>query len=501
MPVIAAHELTIEQFKALGILKDPAYNGFDNCVEFQVDEARQSLRRNDNLIYDFERAMQGPALEMMLRGFKVNVFAREKAIADTHRRADDVERILKAIVSAVIGGYNPKLAGSPKQLVNLFYDVMKIKPITRSVNGEIKYPMDRETLERLEQRDEYVSPIINAILFLRDLRKTSQVLETEIDEDWRWRCSYNIGGTVTGRWSSSKSPLGTGNNFQNINEELRRIFIPDEGMKLYGIDKAQSEAHDVGWFCGTVLGDWSYLDACQSGDLHTYVTRLLYPEWDWTGDPKLDRAIANRRFYRLFTYRDASKRLAHASNYYGKPAEISRQTRIPIELVTEFQRRYFAAFPCIPRMHNWIIQHVQRHRYLVNSFGRRRDFFDRPESHETVKSAIAYMFQSATGDCLNLGLWRIWRHMRRKVQVLSQLHDAVYFQAEIPKSEDAERELLSEAINLVEVTQTHPPTGRKMRIRGEAVGGWNWAHRFRLKEDGTVEDWNPNGLVEIKLGA
>lgn len=111
------------------------------------------------------------------------------------------------------------------------------------------------------------------------------------------------------------------------------------------------------------------------------------------------------------------------------------------------------------------------------------------------------MFQSATGDCLNLGLWRIWRHMRRKVQVLSQLHDAVYFQAEIPKSEDAERELLSEAINLVEVTQTHPPTGRKMRIRGEAVGGWNWAHRFRLKEDGTVEDWNPNGLVEIKLGA
>jgi DNA polymerase I-like protein with 3'-5' exonuclease and polymerase domains len=359
--------------------------------------------------------------------------------------------------------------------------------------------MDRETLERLEQLDKFASPIINTILFLRDLNKTLQVLETEVDFDWRWRCSYNIGGTTTGRWSSSKSPLGTGNNFQNINEELRRIFVPDDGFKLYGIDKSQSEARDVGWFAGTTFGDWSYLNACESGDLHTYVTRMLYPEWDWTGDLRHDRAIANRRFYRLFTYRDASKRLAHASNYFGKPAEISRQTRIPLNLVEEFQRRYFAAFPCIQKMHQWIIQHLQRHRYLVNSFGRHRDFFDRPESHETIKSAIAYMFQSATGDALNLGLWRLWRHMRGKIQVLSQLHDAVYFQAKIPINVSEEQNLLRDCLACIEIAQRDPKSGRRMTIPAEAVGGFNWAHSHRLLEDGTVEEWNPRGLREIKL--
>jgi len=499
MTTIEAHTLGIKSMSALGILKDPVYNAFDCAITYQIDEARRKLGRNDNLIYDFERAMQGPALEMMLRGFLVDKWAREDAITATNNRIESTERILAAIITAIRGDYNSKLAGSPKQLLDLFYGRMKLDPIKKHVNGETKYPMDRETLERLEQRDEYTSVVVNLILFLRDLRKTSQVIETEVDNDWRWRCSYNIGGTTTGRWSSSKSPLGTGNNFQNINEELRRIFIPDTGYKLYGIDKSQSEARDVGWFCGTTLGDWSYLDACESGDLHTYVTRLLYPEWDWTGDLKKDKSIAQRRFYRLFTYRDASKRLAHASNYYGKPREISRQTRIPLELVEEFQRRYFEAFPCIPRMHQWIIQHIQRHQYLVNSFGRRRDFFDRADSFETIKSGIAYMFQSATGDALNLGLWRLWRHMRGKVQILSQLHDAVYFQAKIPDNETDERTLLRECVKQIEVTQHDPKSGRRMTIPGEAVGGYNWAHKFRLTETGQIEEWNPKGLVGIDL--
>jgi DNA polymerase I-like protein with 3'-5' exonuclease and polymerase domains len=371
--------------------------------------------------------------------------------------------------------------------------------------------MNRQTLEKLALKDKFAEPIIHAILFKRDISKTLQVLETEIDDDWRWRCSYNIGGTSTGRWSSSKSPLmtfdaesgawlQTGNNFQNINEELRRIFIPDPGFKLYGIDKSQSEARDVGWFCGVVLGDWSYLNACESGDLHTYVTRLLYPEWEWTGNLKTDRQLAERRFYRTFTFRDASKRVGHASNYMGQPTEISKQTHVPLHLVQEFQRRYFAAFPCIQRMHRWIAQFIQRYRYLINSFGRRRDFFDRVDAHDTLKGAVAYMFQSATGDCLNLGLYRLWKQMGTRIQVLSQLHDAVYFQYRIC-SEKEEQDMLHEAVDCIQVEQTYRGVNgqRKMVIPGEVVGGFNWAHRFRLNPDGTKEEWNPRGLDGIRL--
>lgn len=515
MPTIAVHELDINQLSSLGMLKDPVYNGFDSCITHEIDEKRQGLSRNDTLIYDFERALQAPVLEMMSRGFRVDIEEREKAILMLERRKEQTEKILSAIISATGFHSNAKTANSGKQLAELFYSVMKLKKIRKFVNGEEKLPMDRETLEKLSLTDRWAEPLINGILFHRDLSKSLQVLETEIDNDWRWRCSYNIGGTSTGRFSSSKSPFTvfneqkeawrqTGSNFQNISEELRRVFIPDPGYKLYGIDKAQSEARDVGWFCGIMFGDWTYLDLCESGDLHTNVTRMLYPEWEWTNDARENRKLAERRFYRLFTFRDASKRLGHATNYLGTPKEISRQTRIPLDLVETFQRRYFDALPCIRKMHQWVPQQLQRKRYLVNSFGRRRDFFDRPESSDVIKGAVAYLFQSATADCVNLGLWKLWRHRFDKVlngdkiQILSQLHDAIYFQAPITNEAD-EKQMLRDVIKLIEIEQYDPRQNRRMKIPGEIVSGFNWAHRFRLLEDGTKEEWNPRGLDGIRL--
>lgn len=492
MPVIAGHLVDVQS------ANQAIYNGFDCCLTSEIDDVRTNLRANDTLVYEFEKRMQGPALEMMARGFRVDINEREKAIISTDAKKKSITNFLSTVIGAIsTNPYNEKFPNSGKQLQELFYDRMKISPIETHRDGETKRPMNRETLEKLEVRDKWASPIINGVLLYRDLTKALQVLETEIDQDWRWRCSYNIGGTSTGRWSSSKSPFGTGNNFQNISEELRRVFIPDPGYKLYGIDKAQSEARDVGWFCGVILGDWSYLNACESGDLHTYVTRLLYPDWDWTGDLKKDRKIAERRCYRFFTFRDISKRLGHGTNYIGTAIEMARQLRIPVELVKEFQVRYFSAFPCIQRMHNWIAQQIQRERYLVNSLGRRRDFFDRPDSNDTIKGAVAYMFQSATGDCVNLGLYRLWKHFRSgPVQILSQLHDAIYFQMPIMPQKE-EFDYLQQALNCIQVTQKF--VNREMTIPGEITGGFNWAHRFKLTEDGSVEEWNPRGLDGIRL--
>jgi DNA polymerase I-like protein with 3'-5' exonuclease and polymerase domains len=499
--IIAGHKVEIAD------ATDPIYNGFDCAATYQINDARVELRQNDDLIYRFERALMGVTMEMTLRGFLVDMEERERAIIELGNKRSNTWTNLSNIISAIGCNFTEKLPNSGKQLQHLFYDIMKLPQIKKTTMGETKLPMDRATLEKLELSDPFAAPIVNGILTHRDLGKSLQVLETEIDSDWRWRCSYNIAGTKTGRFSSSKSPFmiynetdqawrQTGNNFQNISEILRRVFIPDPGYKLYGIDKAQSEARDVGWFLGTVLGDWTYLNACESGDLHTYVTRLLYPEWAWTGDLKKDRAIAERRFYRFFTYRDASKRLGHATNYLGEPNEISRQTRIPLHLVQEFQDRYFAAFP-IREMHQYIIAVLQTERNLTNSYGRRRDFFDRPTDRETWKSAIAYMFQSATADAVNLGLYRLWKYQGTEVQILSQLHDAIYFQYPFC-SEREEFNMLEKALNNIQVTQ-HSRSGRTMTIPGEIVGGQNWAHRYRLLADGTKEDWNPAGLDGIRL--
>lgn len=104
----------------------------------------------------------------------------------------------------------------------------------------------------------------------------------------------------------------TGNtNLQNITASLRKMFVADPGYKLCGIDLEQAESREVGWLSGTICGDWSYLDACYSGDLHTLVARTAWPDLPWTGDPKLDRRVAETPFYRHLTYRDMAKKLGH----------------------------------------------------------------------------------------------------------------------------------------------------------------------------------------------
>lgn len=490
MPRIAFHEVWPDSGSI------PIYNGGDSCATAHLDEIDRAkpLPPWAQLMYDFERSLQGPVLEMQMRGFRIDPVEREAATKIARAKRTAVEALLGRLVPAVTGEpYLATFPNSTKQLTEFFYRRLGISPIREFANGAT-LSMDRNVIERLEDHF-YARPFALGILLLRDLDGTLEVLEREIDPDWRWRCSYNIAGTTTFRFSSSASALGTGSNFQNISEGLRRIFIPDPGWKLCGIDLEQADAREVGLFCGLTFGDWTYLDACESGDLHTYVTRLAYPSWAWTGDMRKDRQLAERRFYRHHTYRDANKRLGHGTNFYGKPRELSTQTKIPLSHVREFQEKYFDIFPCIRQMHRWHAEQLQRHGYVVNSYGVRRDFLDRKDSDDTLKAAIAYTFQSATSVRNNRALEHIWRMMGDRVQVLAQLHDANYFQY---RTDDNEKEVIEEALKHTEMWY-RAPNGRRFNVPGEAQVGFNWAHRFRRDDEGNVVEWNPNGLDKVRL--
>jgi DNA polymerase I-like protein with 3'-5' exonuclease and polymerase domains len=417
-----------------------------------------------------------PLIEMMLRGFRVDPGKRELAIQLVKADMARLDHIIQTLVNAVwLKGINPN---SGDQLKDLFYNHLGIRPITIWVKGELKYPMDRQVLEKIEDYFQ-ARPIVSAILAFRDMEKQLQVLTKQVDPDWRMRTSYNIGGTKTARFSSSKSPTGTGDNLQNVAEHLRHVFITDPGMILCGIDAEQSDSRMVGYMCGMLFSDWSYLDACESSDLHTVVARMVWPELPWTGDDLEDRAIAARPFYRHHSYRNACKHMGHGTNFLGKGTSISKQTGVPTKLVDEFRERYFDKYPCIPRLQAWTAEQIQRNKRLTTIHGRTRDFFDRPEADETIRKGMAYLAAAATADNLNLGMWRIWKHMP-EVQLLAQVHDAVYFQFR----EDMDRRAIVKKAQDLCVT-TLRCGQRQFTVPTVAKLGYNW---------GDVSPINPKGL-------
>jgi DNA polymerase-1 len=456
------------------------YNGLDCCITHEVLNAIRPLGQPK--IYDFARALQAPVLDMMQRGFFIDTYERQKGIEALEIEISRLTILLNRFSYAV--WERPLKANSPKMLQDFFFGHMQIPEIWTSKKGERKLSMDREALEKLDNYF-HARPLVATILAIRDAVKQLSVLKTEIDSDGRMRTSYNVAGTETGRFSSSTNAFGSGTNLQNITSSLRKMFVADRGYKICGIDLEQAESREVGWLSGIICGDWSYLDACYSGDLHTLVARTAWPELPWTDDSKRDRAVADTPFYRHLTYRDMAKKLGHGSNYRGLPPTMARHAKLPVAVAEQFQRRYFQRFAGIPKWHRWVAQQLQTSHRIITPLGRERTFFGRSNDDTTLREAIAFSPQSATADRLNLILWRVWRYMPH-VQLIAQVHDALYFQ--YPEHLN-EVEIISEALSHFDVT-LKSPDGHKLIVPGEAKIGWNWGN-FDPKT-------NPDGLAKWK---
>jgi DNA polymerase-1 len=467
--------------------RDIVYNGLDCCVTLEVLEALlPQLDDTTQASYQRSLALQAPILEMNMHGTLVDLEARDEALtayrADRARLQNNLHRIAHEVY-----GIEPtpgsSLATSPAKLMELFYDRMKIPPVKkRNAKGIYTPTVNREALERLRAYY-HAKPLVDHILLLRDIGKKIGFLSTEIDNDNRIRTSFNIAGTTTFRLASSMSEFGTGTNLQNIERRLRRVFIPDPGYKFANIDLEQADARNVGAIIATLFNDYTFLDACESGDLHTTVCKLAWFELPWTGEPKRDRAIADGIAYRDLSYRDLAKKLGHGTNYYGQPYTMSRHTKLPQEVIRSFQSKYFNAFP-ISRWHDAVRKELLETGTLTTLYGRRRHFFGRRNDDSTLREAIAYSPQSMTADQINTALLNIWRRADpAKVHLLIQVHDSILLQYL-----EAEEATLIPKIKALMGAPLKLPNGRVFDVPHEIKVGWNWA-------DAGPD--NPQGLVKF----
>lgn len=466
-----------------------AYNALDCAITLEVlGEIKPQLDEIDRPTYELTKSFQAVALEMMLRGVKVDLSRMREVRASLTETREDLLSFLQEMGEALglplrkpTKGYptshyiNPN---SPAQLLDLFYTRLGLPPIRvfDKAKGESRNSSAREALEKLYDRHFLPKPLVSTILAIRDAGKKIQYLQG-VESDGRMRFSFNIAGTETGRWSSSKSVWGTGYNAQNIDPGSRIIFTADPGYKLCYLDLEQAESRLV----GLLAPGKTYWDACHSGDLHTTTSRLVWPNLNWTGDGKADRKLADTIFYREYSYRDLGKRGGHGTNYYGKPLTMARHLHVQTKLIEDFQRAYFRAFPEIPEWHLEVKERLQLDRHLITPLGRRRWFHGRPEDDATLREAIAFVPQSAIADYLNTGLRNVWRR-RLPIHLLLQVHDAIVFQ--YPEREEW---VIPEVVKELSLSVEY--RGKTLVIPSEPKVGWNWA---------SASPTNPGGMVKWK---
>lgn len=493
--------LTPEDIRSLDPnTRDWVYNGLDVCVTLEIRDALlPQLDDTTSATYDFSRSLQAPILEMMMRGVLVDQGRRAEVLRQYRDQINRLDEQLTALAfegvgyTAAVNDKKTKWWRSPARLSNLLYDVMGLPPVkARNAQGIFAPTVNRDALEKLQADYFIVEPIIAHLLLLRDIDKKRSFLETGIDPDGRIRTNFGIAGTNTGRLASAMSDFGTGGNLQNVDRELRSVFISDPGFKFANLDLEQGDARNVGAICWNLFVEehgeayaGSYLDACESGDLHSYNTKLIWPGED-----------PHALFYRQDTYRQMAKKGGHGTNYFGTPITMAKHLKVPRALIEDFQRRYFGVYPVIgcydpkhtdpsgtlPNWHNAVRAQIRSVHHITTMLGRRRFFFGRDTDDSTLREAIAYEPQSLTADEIDRGLLSLWRSNR--VHVLIQVHDSILIQY----PEEQEAEIIPWALEALK-THIKLKKGRDFVVPTEAKIGWNW---------GEASDTNPDGLVKWK---
>jgi len=451
--------------------------------------------------YEFDLAMIEPVFYMMRRGIRIDERKKAELSAQYKTLWTSTQMKLNAVA-----GHELNVSSHP-QITKWLYKEVGLP--ARRKKGKLKGDEDalRALLAMCESKmDTLKTPSgrmkwmrgylgIRHIIAIRALRKRiSSYIDIDIDDDGRMRCSLRIGGTETGRFSSSKTGWDTGCNMQTIPRELRLMFLADEGKELAEFDLNRGES----WIYSHLSEDPSMMDIHlrgledpddPAGDFHIVTACAISSAFgerirveDWKDFAKEKPELA----YRL---RYLGKRSNHAYAYQMTPfraAEVVNKeaddTGITVTVAqTKIMRQlWLGKYIGIPAWWASIERELgANNRIMITPYGRKRTFHER-WGDDLFKEATAYVPQSTSVDYLNLGMLDVYHDLvvprRHGLELLHQNHDSILVQYDEGQRERVMPEIIERCSRTVKIN------GYDVVIPIEAKYGKNWGQLTEWKK-------------------
>ena len=387
------------------------YNCNDAVITFEVDLVEQVNIDKMGLreVHDFQQALFWPVLRTMDKGLRVDTSKRGQFAMEL---MDEIASREQWMIDVLGDSLNIK---SPKQMQELFYGAFAQKPIFDRKTGSIT--TNDEAISRIADREPILRPLVKKIQELRSLGVfLSTFVNAPLDIDGRMRCSFNIAGTETYRFSSSQNAFNSGLNLQNIPKggggpeqlqlpNVRSLFIPDPGCTFFDIDLASADLRIVVW-----ESDEPEMKAMlrEGLDPYTEIAKEFYH------DPKISKKDPRRQTFKSF---------AHGTNYLGTAKGLAERLGLSVSEAEKTQKWYFGRFPKIKKWQDDLKDQVVKRRMVQNIFGYRCYFFDRIEG-TIFNQAAAWIPQSTVACLINRAYVAIDRDLP-EVDILLQVHDSL----------------------------------------------------------------------------
>jgi DNA polymerase len=442
-----------------------SYNCEDCVRTFEVAEVletvvdKMGLRAQER----FQTSLLRPALKIMLRGVAQDAANQKQTSKELAFAIKDREQYFTDILGHPL---NPRSTAKNGQMQKLFYDDLR-QPIVK--NRKTGNPtLDSDALEIIARREPILRPLVKGIEEYRSLNIfKDNFVDAKTGPDNRMRCSYNLAGAETFRWSSSMDAFGMGCNLQTI--PMGQSGEVASYCKVNGPTAAGTLAEilkkpiDKLWLEIDKEEKDGAITVSGNGDSAIIFYRLLLPnvrrqfipdpgmvlmDWDleradlyvvvWEADDKelkqmlregVDMHVENAKL--LGIARQIAKNWVHATNYVCSPRTAARNFGITVQKAEWMQRRWFAAHPGILNWHKRVERSLATTRRVYSRFGYCRFYADRLES--ILPEAVAWGPQHTVAIVINTGLLNIDTNIPQdEVQPLLQVHDSLVLQS--PKS-------------------------------------------------------------------
>jgi DNA polymerase I-like protein with 3'-5' exonuclease and polymerase domains len=447
------------------------YNVKDICYTLEVLQNLLDVLSVSDIklqeLYAFQMDKVVPLYtKVMNRGVRVDVKRKEELFNFFSSLMNDITKNINDILGME---FNQNSTPQKRKLFSDFFGIT----LKRKRGGN--ETCDAQAMfEYIEEYPLY-RPFLTLLLEYASLKVfTKNFLGMKLDIDDRARTSYNIAGTSTGRLASRKNAFGSGGNLMNIPEKgkinlryalevmedhegsdealeeslyndivsegtiilpnVKKIFLPDEGMELADGDYSGADAMIVAW-------------DSQCKWLMDFFTNRP--------DEKLYAYIASEHLQREITSKSPEykpyKAVCHGTNYGLGLDKLATMLGISYALAKDLQDFYFGLCPEIKVWHERIRKEIAAKGYISNIFGRKAWFLNKNDP-TLFNKAFAFIPQSSIADLVNHAAVAIDDNYL-EVQILLQVHDSLVLQYPQNKAEEYRNKI----INCMEIELPYEP--------------------------------------------
>jgi DNA polymerase-1 len=399
------------------------------------------------LFHNIEMPLIEVLADMEIAGIKIDLSLMESL-------SKELDRELQALQSRIyfLAGEEFNI-NSPKQLQEILFKKLKLKPIKKTKTG---FSTDVDVLEQLALLHDLPKEIL-------DHRTLSKLKGTYVDalqkivnpETGRLHTSFNQTIASTGRLSSSDP------NLQNIpirgewGKRIREAFVAEKGNFLISSDYSQIELRIL----AHLSNDRGLIETFKKdGDIHTKTACELFN----TPPERVTQEMRRR-----------AKTVNFGIIYGISPYGLSKELGITPQEAKQYIDAYFLSHQGVKNFIEKTIKNATKTGLVSTIFNRKRVI---PELKSTNKNtrqlgerlAINTPIQGSAADIIKISMLNIWKRLKKEnlsTKMLLQVHDELLFEA--PEKE------LDRVKEIIQYEMEHA-VSLKVPLKVDIGVGMNW---------------------------